>query len=191
MTSLETVLLGTVEPALIRVYGVPKGREAAFHSRTTGLQKLGLFGHTPGKGRAMHYGPDQVHRLIFACELFEFGVSPSVIIAFVASLWDKRLRDIFRKAEQAATGEPGPGDIVMHMGGVTLMAAAWTKALPNVNACPLHKLPHYVDQWMKMGPLDPAPRAIIVNLTARLRAFQAALEKANRDDMEKRAKVKN
>jgi hypothetical protein len=178
-----TVLLRTVEPALLRTYGVPKGREGAFRGKTGGLQKEGLFGPKgmPGKGTALRYGPDELHKLVFACELFEFGIAPSVVLALVKNLWDRRLRKIFHDAEGAASQDSGPDDIIMHMGGINLMTEVWKKAVPNVNSCRLRDLPYCVDQWMTIGIV--LPRAIIVNLSARLRVFHRNLAEANREDM--------
>ena len=45
----------------------------------------------PGRGKALQYGSDQFHRLIFACELFEFGVGPATVLALVELLWESRL----------------------------------------------------------------------------------------------------
>jgi hypothetical protein len=179
----EVVGFAVVEAAVAEAYTVPAKAMGAFRGRLTNLQKHGLFGvrAMPGKGTALRYGPDQFHRLLFACEAFEFGIAPSIILKLVASRWDRRLSQIFKDAEKAAERDPGPDDIIMHMGGVRLMTDGWSEALANVNRCRLRELPGYVDQWMKMGPDDPAslaPRALVVNLSARLRSFHRALEKA-------------
>src|SRR5215468_3870814 len=67
-----------VEQALMRTYDIPDKALGAFRGRLGNLQKQGIFGPTnmPGRGRALIYTSDMQHRLIFACELFEFGVSP-------------------------------------------------------------------------------------------------------------------
>ena len=62
----------------------------------------------PGKGVALRYGPDQFHRLVLACELFEFGISPSVILALVEAGWERRLRKIFKDAENVTDESPDP-----------------------------------------------------------------------------------
>ncbi len=167
-----------VEAALVQTYRVPAHAVGAFRGRLGNLQKLGLFGpkNMPGRGAALVYGPDQLHRLVFACELFEFGIfSPATVMNLVQALWASRLKKIFDKAEDAAFRRdgPGPDDIVMHMGGVHLMTSSWSDAIPNVNACVLSKLPGYVDAWMRMDRL-PA-RALIMNLSSRLRQFHITL----------------
>jgi hypothetical protein len=171
---------GAVEGALAWTYTVPTKAVGAFRGRLANLQKQGLLGprNMPGKGVVLRYGPDQVHRLVFACEALEFGIAPSVILALVRERWESRLREIFKDAEKAAERNPGPDDIILHMGGVRLMTDGWSDAVPNVNRCRLGKLPDYIDQWMRMGPDDPAglpPRALVVNLSGRLRAFHRAL----------------
>jgi hypothetical protein len=171
-----------VEAALVQAYGVPDKAVGAFRGRLGNLQKLGLFGkkNMPGRGSVLHYGPDQFHRLVFACELFEFGVGPATVLALVESLWESTLDPIFKKAERPAfiRRDAGPDDIVMHMGGVRLMTDTWSDAVPNVNYCMLHKLPNYMQDWMRMGDRDSLPaRALVVNLSSRLRQFHYALGK--------------
>jgi hypothetical protein len=167
---------GAVEKALLQSHRIPDALAGAFRARITSLQKQGLFGpkHQPGRGVALTYGPDQFHRLIFACELLEFGIGPATILSLVESLWDRRLRRIFEDAEKAA--DPGAADVIMHMGGIHLLTDVWQKAVPNVNRCELRELPYYIEQWMTMGPDDPVPpRALVVNVSQRLRSFHAAL----------------
>ena len=179
-----------VEAGLVSAYNVPRKALGAFRGRLGHLQRRGLFGarHMPGRGVALTYRPDQLHRLVFACEAFEFGFGPSVILALVKSLWERRLRQIFEKAENAAMIEPGPSgentgdDIILHMGGVRLMSDTWSNAVPNINFCELHKLPGHMAEWMRMRPDDPTglpPRALVTNLSMRLRAFHTALADAN------------
>lgn len=169
-----------VEAALVQAYSVPDKAVGAFRGQLGNMQKLGLFGpkNMPGRGAALVYGPDQFHRLVFACELSEFGVGPATVLALVEALWESRLVQIFKKAEDAAERDPGPDDIVIHMGGVRLMTSAWSRldAVPNVNWCTLRKLPNNIESWMRMGARDPLPaRALVVNLSSRLRQFHDAL----------------
>jgi hypothetical protein len=94
----------------------------------------------------------------------------------IAALWDRRIRSIFQRAEKS--GPAGPQDIALVMGGISLTVGGWTstaKALPNVNGFPLHALAANVDLLMRYD--DPPPRALVVNLSARLRRFHEALDK--------------
>jgi hypothetical protein len=180
----ETNYYRTVEPALAQTYSVPKKALAAFRAKIGSMQKQGMLGtkNMPGKGKALSYGPDQFHRLIFACELFEFGVAPSVVLDLIKALWERRIAEIFRQAEKAAMRKPSDDDVIMHMGGVALMGHVLADTLPNVNSCPLRRLPDHMRMWMTMEPDDPVglpPRALVTNLSMRLRTFHRALAAAH------------
>jgi hypothetical protein len=181
---------GAVEAALLQAYRVPAKAAGAFRGRLGALQKQGIFGvrNQPGKGVALRYGPDQFHRLVFACEMLEFGVAPSVVLSLVESLWDRRLRKIFRDAEDIVVRheDAGADDVILHIGGAHLMGDGWSNAVPNINACPLGKLPDHMAMWMSMRPDDPSglpPRALVTNLSMRLRAFHTALGISYMDEL--------
>jgi len=182
--------LAATEAALVQTYRIPAKAVGAFRSRLGALQKAGLFGskNRPGKGVALRYGPDQFHRLIFVCELFEFGIAPSVVLSLVKSLWGRRLQEIFSDAEDAVVKheDAGPDDVILHMGGVHLMVDGFSDAVPNVNSCLLSELPGNVAMWMSIKPDDPSrlpPRALVTNLSMRLRAFHTALGPAYMDEL--------
>jgi hypothetical protein len=152
-------------------------RQAA--ARLTFLQKGGVLGVSPGKGRALAYTPDLIHRLIFSVELAEIGVTPAATLGTIEDLWEKRVRPPFTRAEKAAMAAPGPEDIILQLGGVSLMVGGWTSvamAVPNVNACELRKLPDNMLTWMRTENDPPwVPRVLVINLSDRLRRFHAAL----------------
>ena len=171
-----------VEVALVAAYRVPKTAAGAFRAKLTDAQKAGLLGATnrPGKGAAISYGPDEFHRLVFACEMFEFGIAPAIVLRLVDARWGQ-LRQMFRDAEKPAgkTADPTPDDIVMYIGGAQMMIDAWSKAVPNVKWCPLHELSARMLGWMTRPLTDSTfPRALISNLSMRLRAFHAEFGKA-------------
>src|SRR5215471_12159483 len=125
---------GVVERALWHAYDVPEAARASFRARLGHLQKAGLFGpeKQPGRGKTLIYDPDMVHRLLFACELAEFGVTPAEVLDLVGKAWNRRIRKIFDKAEWTLTHcEPGPDDVIMHMGGVHMLADGWAHTVPN------------------------------------------------------------
>lgn len=168
-----------VEPALVQTYSVRARDLGRFRARITFLQKGGLLGVSPGKGKALRYTPDLIHRLIFASELAEVGAMPQAVLETVADLWESRIRRIFERAEKAASGPSSPNDIVMMLGSSSLLVGAWTstaKALPNVNGFPLRRLAGNLELLLKHG--HPAPRALVVNLSERLRTFHTALAEA-------------
>jgi len=192
-TMFETTSYGAIEKALVESHRIPSKAQGAFRGRLGALQKQGLLGpkNQPGKGVALRYTPDSIHRMIFACEMLEFGIAPSVVLSIVKSLWERRLRKIFEDAEDAIAPKPEEpedvvsSDIILHMGGVHLMIDGWLDAVPNVNSCPLHKLPDQMKMWMSMWPDDPSglpPRVIVTNLSMRLRAFHDAFSKSYLED---------
>jgi hypothetical protein len=169
-----------VEAALVRTYDVQKRDLGRFRARITFLQKGGLLGVSPGKGKALRYNPDLIHRVIFATEMHEFGTPPQLVLETVADLWDRRICGIFERAATATMAPPGDDDIVMVLGSNSLMVGAWTstaKTLPNVNGFPLHKLNDNLKLVMLHDKLPQ--RAVVVNLSARLRRFHAALADAH------------
>lgn len=164
------------EVALVATYGVRKADLPRFRARVTFLQKGGLLGVRPGKGKALNYTPDLLHRLVFAMELSEVGVTPAVTLTTVADLWEKSIRKHFEDAEKTIKAPPGPRDIVLAMSGVSLMVGGWTstaKAIPNVNGFALQRLADKMDLVLRYT--NPAPRAVIINLSQRLREFHDAL----------------
>ena len=95
---------GAVEKALLQSHRIPDALAGAFRGRITSLQKQGLFGpkHRPGRGLALTYGPDQFHRLIFACELLEFGIGPPTILNCRVAVGPQAAGGFSRDAEKAA-----------------------------------------------------------------------------------------
>jgi len=179
-----------VEAALAESYRIPPKALKAFRGRLAALQKQGLLGteNMPGKGIALQYSVDVFSRLIFACEMLEFGVSPATVLSIVEEWWELRLSKIFKDALDVLSKEDGdkarPDDLILHIGGVRLMVDGWTNAVPNVNACRLHKLGDHIEMWMK--PNDPRglpPRAIITNLSMRWRTFHDELSRSYMDEL--------
>jgi hypothetical protein len=191
---------GVVERALATSYGIPEAaREAGFRSMLNNLQKLGVLGEAArvGRGSPLVYTPVELHRLIVAIELCELGVPPATVAALIANYWESKLNTICLDAERNNAGVRGgkpidPGDdVLVYLGGVSLrtgsLKGAWSPSIPNINRCKLRDLPLHMVQWMKMDPEDnPAdlpPRALVVNLSARLRTFHAALLRPHMDEL--------
>jgi hypothetical protein len=195
---------GPLEKALAIAYGVPESvRETSLRGWVTNLQKLGLLGKAArvGRGTALVYTPNELHRLICGLELTELGVPPATAVALVDAYWESKIKAIFALAEETvAREEPPENDVILHLGGVSLRSGAWSGAripgIPNINRCRLRELPNYIVEWMKMGPNDPIglpPRALVVNLSARLRAFHTAFAKSYLDEAltERAGKIKS
>jgi hypothetical protein len=169
--------------ALVATFAVRKADTGKFLAKLTNAQRLGVLGISPGKGTALVYTPDLMHRLFFAAEAFELGLANATVVALVDSLWTRRLRKIFDAAEGAAMRPASDDDIVLYMGGIRLMATA----VPNINSCTRQQLPDHVASWMKMGAMDDPggmpPRMIVVNLSARLRRFHTEFARTYMDDL--------
>jgi hypothetical protein len=187
-----TFAYGTVERALATSYGIPETtRETGFRSMLNNLQKLGVLGEAArvGRGAPLVYTPSELHRFVVAIELCELGVPPATTAALIAAYWESKFAAICREAERnnpaARGGEPidSGEDIVIYLGGVGLrtgsLKGAQSPNIPNINRCKLRDLSWHIVQWMRMNPNEnPAelpPRALVVNLSARLRTFHAAL----------------
>jgi hypothetical protein len=183
-----------VEAALATAYGVRERDLGAFRARLTFWQKGGVLGVAPGKGKAIRYGPDLIHRLIFSIELAECGATPAVVVGTVTDLWERRIRGIFARAAKTVPAPPGPGDVVMLLAGTSLMLGGWISvadALPNVNGFELRRLPDNMALLMAYQDGDPlVPRALVFNLSERLRRFHAALAATPETDQPQAAQTK-
>jgi hypothetical protein len=183
---------GSVERALAVAHNVPDAvRQAGFRSMLSNLQKLGALGNQArvGRGAALKYTPTELHRLVLTLEFCELGIPPATAVSLVKTYWESKLKAIISAAETGIMHEEPPGnDVIIHLGGVSLRTASLRgerlPGVPNINRCKLSELPRYIAQWMAMTPNDPvAPRALVVNLSARLRIFHSALADAYRDEL--------
>jgi hypothetical protein len=195
-----TISYGSIERGLATSYGVPEtARAGGFRSMLANLQKLGVLGEAArvGRGTPLAYTPDMLHRFVIALELGELGVPPATTAALIDNYWDSKLRAICRKAEEnnpaIRGGRPiDPGDdVVIYLGGVGIrtstLKGARVPAVPAINQCKLRELQARIIRWMTMeGPNDAlglAPRALVLNLSARLRSVHAALADAHTKEL--------
>jgi hypothetical protein len=189
-----------VERALATSYGIPEAaRDSGFRSMLNNLQKLGVLGEAArvGRGAPLVYTPLELHRLVVAIELCELGVPPATTAALIANYWESHLNAICRDAERNNPAVRGgeridPGDdVLLYLGGVSLrtgsLKGARSPTIPNINSCKLRDLKLHMVQWMTMDPdanaTDLPPRALVVNLSARLRAFHAAFNRPYMDEL--------
>lgn len=182
---------GPIERALATTHGISDAvRQAGFRSMLSNLQKLGALGARArvGRGAALKYGPTELHRLILTLEFCELGIPPATAVALVDTYWQPKLKEIIADAERVVgRKEPSSNDVIIHLGGVSLRTGPLKgerfPGVPNINRCKLSELPKYIAQWMAMTPNDPVPpRALVLNLSARLRAFHAEFAKSYLDD---------
>jgi hypothetical protein len=190
-----TFAYGTVERALAIAYGIAEAvRPAGFRSMVANLQKLGALGAQArvGRGVALSYTPTEFHRLILALEFCEFGIPPATAVGLVSRYWEPTLKPIIDAAARPIGIVPDlveGDDIILCLCGVGFRTAGLRgEAAPSVShieQCSLDQLPTAMKLWMAMTP----PRALVVNLSARLRAFHSALVGTYMDelDVERRA----
>jgi hypothetical protein len=167
-----------VEAAAVRAYGITADKVGTFRGRLSALQKANLFGADmrPGKGVPLQYLAREIHKIVFALELTELGLPPAVILRLVNDFWDSRLGLIFGKAEHAIEHPTAGGDVVLILGGVSLLTHQdnLELAVPNINHTTKARLMARLEFAIDDKSL-PA-RAVMVNLSARLRRFHNALD---------------
>ena len=92
---------GVVERALAVAYNIPDAvRPAGFRSMLANLQKMGSLGLQArvGRGAALTYTPVEMHRLVLALELSEFGLPPATVVGLLDTYWDSTLWPIIYAA---------------------------------------------------------------------------------------------
>jgi hypothetical protein len=189
-TPTVEISYGVLEKALAVACDIPEAtRSGSFRSALANLQKLGALGEAArvGRGSPLRYGPDEMHRLVFAVELVELGIPPATAVALIEAFWVSKIRAIFTAAERTARrGEPGDDDVVVYLSGVSLRTGAWSSSkggafpgVPNINRCNLGDLPKHMHQVMLDDTESLPPRAIVVNLSNRLRTIHRAIAMAH------------
>jgi hypothetical protein len=167
-----TVSFATVEKALMLMHGVERKHEEAWRSRINFLRREGVLGEHPGSGRRIGYHTaDQLPKLLLALELSQAAVAPQTILALIATSWDGRLKKIFDEAEDARDRETS--DVWLLLAGITEMVER-DGSIPVIAATTANKV-----DILRMA-LDDSKvpgRAIVINVTARLRRFHEALIK--------------
>jgi hypothetical protein len=161
----------TVLAAMMAAYEIGPKHAAAFNARLGNLQRWGVYGRGPGRGIALDYRADKFHRLIFACEMMEFGIKPNLLVPLLQQDWNKPLRHIFDEAAAlAALRDQNDDDIVLCM-----TIDALTKIKPVISSCRLGDLQNHVSARMQRSP-----SLHITNLSALLRRFYRAIPKGHR-----------
>jgi hypothetical protein len=160
-----------VEAALVELHGIAP---ETLRSRFGAFQRGGLLGTQPGRGARLEYGPDELRRVVFAFELVQLGTSPTTVLWLVREFWDKRLREMFTKAERASIYKTP--DVVLFFIGLTAMDGP-EEGVPNINHTTMDKLAETLSFAIRGNDEsgDLPARAVVVNLSAQLRRFHTAL----------------
>jgi hypothetical protein len=163
-----------IEAALVELHNIAADDVPALRSRFGVFQRGGLLGKPPGRGVRVQYGPDELHRVVLAFELTQMDISPTTILWLVREFWDKRLREIFMKAERANMYDTP--NVVLFLIGVTAMDGP-ENAVPNINHTTIDKLSESFSLAIRgQDDMDDLPaRALVVNLSAQLKRFHTAL----------------
>jgi hypothetical protein len=157
-----------IEAALVELNNIAP---ETLRSRFGAFQRGGLLGKPRGRGVRLQYGPDELHRVVLAFELTQMDISPTTVLWLVRECWDRRLREIFIKAERAIVHETP--DVVLILGSLTAMEGP-EEAVTNFNHTTMDKLSQSLSLVIDGQGGRPA-RALVVNLSAQLRRFHTAL----------------
>ena len=168
-----TVSFATVEKALLRMHAVKPQHEDAWRSRINFLRREGVLGERPGSGRRIGYHTaDQLPKLLLALELAQAAVAPQVALSLIATSWDNRLHPIFENANKTLD-RGGSADVLLLLAGITQMVER-DGAIPVIATTTADRLD--VLQTLLSDKAVPG-RALVINITARLRRFHAELIK--------------
>jgi hypothetical protein len=182
---------GVIEKALAVAYKIPdERRPVGFRGMISNLQKMGVLGPQSrvGRGAKLVYTHVEFNRLVLALEFSEFGIPPATAVALVEAYWSDKLKPIIEAAADPIGIDPAPpegADVILYLGGVGLRTGSLRgetgPRVPIIERSSLDELPAAMKRWMAETPDHPAPRALFVNLSARMRAFHAALGVEYRD----------
>jgi hypothetical protein len=165
-----TVSFATVEKALLRMHEVEPQHEEAWRSRINFLRREGVLGERPGSGRRIGYHTAaQLPKLLLALEMAQTAVAPQTILSLVRRHWDDRLEKIFKSAERAGFYETS--DVWLLLAGISAMVER-DGAIPVIAATTADRLDVL---RMALDDTSVPGRALVINLTARLRRFHKAL----------------
>jgi hypothetical protein len=143
------------------------------------MQKMGVLGPRSrvGRGAKLTYTHIEFNRLILALEFSEFGLPPATAVALVGRYWESKLKAIVSVAQEAfgiVPEKPRGQDTILCLvgGGLRTDSLRGRKGpvVPIIERCSLDDLPAAMKHWM-----TPPTRALVTNLSGRLRVFHEAL----------------
>jgi hypothetical protein len=176
-----------VEHALAAAFGIAARNLPAFRSRLGELQRQGILGVAPGRGKKIVYTPAEAARLVFALSLVQAGLTPAIIQRVISDYWDTQLAPIFRDAVYwfGRTDAPTTQDEdIIIVFGIRLATESAAHAMPTIASCKLRELGRRAEVSLQ----DAEPR-LLFNVTQRFRKFYEALKEVNsREEPKQRAK---
>ena len=130
-----------------------------------------MLGEQPGSGRRIGYHTaDHLPKLLLALELAQAAVAPQVALSLIATSWDDRLQPLFQEANEALVR--GTSDVLLLLAGITEMVER-DGAIPviaNNEGGQARRVANGAETITSVPG-----RALVINLTARLRRFHEAL----------------
>ena len=167
--STETFAYGVVEAALARLFEVnPKDQRGWFKARLQNYRRLRLTPAEPGKGKKVSYTFDDAVEWAIALEMAYSRIDPTLAVAVIQAN-RAALRDFSALALKASRKE----DEIF----VTVRLQRISD-LPVLNYVALSGFRSF-GYWLGDND-DGTRRAVVFNLTARLRALRAALAEVSK-----------
>jgi len=98
---------GQVEKVLVRIFWIDEQQKGAFRGKLKHLQKLGLPGLEPGKGRRIAYTRELVFQLLLALLFAQLGIDPTLVVRAVKENWKGTLAPAVEAAiDRGQAGNP-------------------------------------------------------------------------------------
>jgi hypothetical protein len=175
---------GQVETALATVFDIDAtGQKGAFRGRVQHLRRLGLVADSPGRGRVIDYTQGDADKWLVALELEHFGLDPVRVVDLVKRNWNPPPERKRSASEAFARGEACLADLVFEARGsrrpesdvILTIRFETISALPDVGYTMAGGMRSFAG-WLADD--HAARRASVFNLSARLRALDAALVEA-------------
>jgi hypothetical protein len=169
-----------VERALALMYGADdSAQRGALRARLDGLKRAKAVGINPGRGQRIVYDAEARVWLLLALELEEFGIEPAAIGALF-----ERDRETLRKLAAKAANTGSKDEDILLTVQPAFVSAGWRgkSDLPTIGKIGGRKAMDGFYEWLRStkpgGVTGSSPRACVFNLSARLRALDAALVEA-------------
>jgi hypothetical protein len=173
-----------IETALANCFGIDAaGQKGWLRARIQNLRRLGLVAASPGKGSTIDYSRDDADKWMVALELMHASIPPAKIVELIPKLWTPRpprrrevpiaeyetLKFQLARARQAIEDKDHVILLVVFGQLTDDFGIGFTEADKAVGLL------------VRRNKSDPNPRRVTaVDLTALARAFDAALDEAQR-----------
>ena len=190
----DYVTYQVLERALALMLGADdSAQRGALRARLDALKRAKAVGLNPGRGQRIVYDHEARTWLLLALELQEFGIEPAVI----GALFERDREILHKHVVKAANAKDEKEDLLLTV-QPAFVSAGWRGKM-NKNELPLPTIAKFdglkaMDSfywWLRgdrstAGVTGSSPRTCVFNLSARLRALDAALVKATKAEAPKK-----